>query len=139
MWLHAGWIATYIIMSCGQSFWRATPVRSLPQAMSAPLFRKLPGEPEGDITVSVEGRPVRVKAGDSAAAAALLAGLLATRVHPAGGSARAPYCMMGVCFECLMVIDGVPSRQACRVPVREGMLIERQDGRPGIAADHASA
>jgi NADH dehydrogenase/NADH:ubiquinone oxidoreductase subunit G len=34
--------------------------------------------------------------------------------------------MMGVCFECLMVIDGVPSRQACMVPVREGMRIERQ-------------
>ena len=36
--------------------------------------------------------------------------------------------MMGVCFECLMVIDGVPSRQACMVTVREGMRIERQTG-----------
>ena len=35
---------------------------------------------------------------------------------------------MGVCFECLMVIDGVASRQACMVPVRPGMRIERQAG-----------
>jgi D-hydroxyproline dehydrogenase subunit gamma len=39
--------------------------------------------------------------------------------------------MMGVCFECLMVIDGIASRQACLVPVREGMQIARQDGRRG--------
>ena len=44
------------------------------------------------------------------------------------GAPRAPYCMMGVCFDCLMTIDGVASRQACLVPVREGMRIERQRG-----------
>jgi hypothetical protein len=36
--------------------------------------------------------------------------------------------MMGVCFECLMVIDGMPSRQACMVRVTPGMRIERQLG-----------
>jgi predicted molibdopterin-dependent oxidoreductase YjgC len=37
--------------------------------------------------------------------------------------------MMGVCFECLVAIDGVGSRQACLVPVRDGMRIETQRGR----------
>jgi NADH dehydrogenase/NADH:ubiquinone oxidoreductase subunit G len=36
--------------------------------------------------------------------------------------------MMGACFECLMVIDGEPFRQACMVTVRDGMVIARQDG-----------
>jgi NADH dehydrogenase/NADH:ubiquinone oxidoreductase subunit G len=36
--------------------------------------------------------------------------------------------MMGVCFECLVEIDGVPARQSCLVPVREGMSIKRQIG-----------
>ncbi len=118
--------------------------------MPKPLFRKLPDAPGGhdmtvhditghDITVVVDGRPVRVKAGDSAAAAALLAGMAATRTHPVDGSPRAPYCMMGVCFECLMVIDDVPSRQACLVPVREGMRIERQEGRRNLLADRPSS
>lgn len=78
------------------------------------------------ITVYVEGKPVSVHPQDSAAAAALKAGLTHTRLSPVSGEQRAPYCMMGVCFECLMVIDGVPSRQACMVRVHPGMRIERQ-------------
>jgi hypothetical protein len=80
------------------------------------------------ITVFVEGAPVAVRAGDTAAVAAMLAGVTATRLSPVSNRPRAPYCMMGVCFECLMVIDGEPSRQACLEPVREGMRIEVQRG-----------
>jgi D-hydroxyproline dehydrogenase subunit gamma len=36
---------------------------------------------------------------------------------------------MGVCFDCLVTIDGVGSRQACLVPVHEGMNVETQQGR----------
>lgn len=80
------------------------------------------------VTVYVDGKPVSVGAGESAAAAALHAGLSYTRTSPITDEKRAPYCMMGVCFECLMVIDGVPSRQACMVKVAAGMRIERQIG-----------
>ncbi|RPI42440.1 MAG: (2Fe-2S)-binding protein [Betaproteobacteria bacterium] len=80
------------------------------------------------IVVYVEGTPVEVSAHDTAASAALRAGLGHTRTSPITGEKRAPYCMMGVCFECLMVIDGAASRQACMVPVRPGMRIERQHG-----------
>ena len=80
------------------------------------------------ITVYVDGKSVSVAANESAAAAALHAGIGYTRLSPITGEKRAPYCMMGVCFECLMVIDGVPSRQACMVRVHPGMRIERQLG-----------
>jgi D-hydroxyproline dehydrogenase subunit gamma len=92
------------------------------------MFRKPPDAPGERLTVLVDGRTVTVTAGDSAAAAALLAGVGATRTTPVGHAPRAPYCMMGVCFDCLMTIDGVASRQACLVEVREGMRIDRQDG-----------
>jgi predicted molibdopterin-dependent oxidoreductase YjgC len=36
--------------------------------------------------------------------------------------------MMGVCFECLVEIDGVANRQACMTEVRDGMRIKRQSG-----------
>jgi predicted molibdopterin-dependent oxidoreductase YjgC len=36
--------------------------------------------------------------------------------------------MMGVCFDCLMEIDGIPNRQACLVTVTEGMRINLQHG-----------
>lgn len=40
--------------------------------------------------------------------------------------------MMGVCFECLVEIDGIPNRQACMIPVREGMVVRRQKGAIGV-------
>ncbi len=85
------------------------------------------------VTVYVEGKALVVDARETAAGAALVAGLVYTRESPVNGDQRAPYCMMGVCFECLMVIDGVPSRQACMTPVREGMRIARQVTTGGVA------
>jgi predicted molibdopterin-dependent oxidoreductase YjgC len=35
---------------------------------------------------------------------------------------------MGVCFECLVVIDGKPDQQSCMVVVREGMTVQSQQG-----------
>lgn len=91
------------------------------------MFRKPPDRPDA-IEVDVEGVTLRVPPGTTAAAAALLAGLPSTRTSPVTGEPRAPYCLMGVCFECLLVIDDVPSRQGCLVTVRPGMKIRRQEG-----------
>jgi len=82
----------------------------------------------GPVTVYVDGVAMQANPIESAAAVVLRAGLVPTRTTPATGEPRAPYCMMGVCFDCLMTIDGVASRQACLTPVREGMRIDRQCG-----------
>ncbi|MHA6691391.1 (2Fe-2S)-binding protein [Devosia sp. A449] len=90
----------------------------------------LPGEP---VRIHIDDRLVEMQASDSVAAALLLAGLTTVRTTLVSGAPRAPYCMMGVCFECLVTIDGVANRQACMVDVQEGMQvqtqIERQSGR----------
>ena len=80
------------------------------------------------VSVVINGIEARVPASFSAAAAVLAAQPGATRTTPISGTPRAPYCMMGVCFECLMEIDGVPNQQGCLVPVAQGMKINRQDG-----------
>lgn len=80
------------------------------------------------VEVLVNGQPVRVPEGASAAAAVLALGVAAARATPVGGVPRLPYCMMGVCFDCLAEIDGVPNRQACMVPVAPGMRIAPQQG-----------
>ena len=90
------------------------------------------------IAVEVEGRTVRVPEGASAAAAVLLAGLGSLRDTPVSGSARAPYCMMGVCFECLVTINGIGNRQGCLIPVAEGMAIETQKGARSIASEYSA-
>jgi D-hydroxyproline dehydrogenase subunit gamma len=102
------------------------------------MFRLRPEAPAASIAVEVEGRTVHVPEGASAAAAVLLAGLASLRDTPVTGSTRAPYCMMGVCFECLAEIDGVPNRQSCMVPARPGMRIRRQRGAREIHPDHLS-
>ncbi len=82
------------------------------------------------VTVTVDGEPLQLREGDSVAAAVLLAGHRVYRAAVVGEAPRAPFCMMGVCFECLVEIDGVPNRQGCLIPVRSGLRIVRQLGLP---------
>lgn len=83
---------------------------------------------EQPIQIFVDERPLTCRAGDSVAAALLAAGIDACRETVVSGRARGPYCMMGVCYDCLMQIDGVANRQGCMTPVREGMQVRRQQG-----------
>jgi predicted molibdopterin-dependent oxidoreductase YjgC len=92
------------------------------------MFRRL-DEKGAALILTVDGKEIRARNGDTVAAAMLAAGSGRFRTTPVSGAPRAPYCMMGVCFDCLVTIDGVGSRQACLVPVREGMAIETQQGK----------
>ena len=93
------------------------------------MFRRLPETTGATVTVSIDGANVEVCAGDTVAAALLAAGVHQYRASAVSGAPRAPYCMMGVCFECLVTVDGVGNRQGCLIPVREGMRIETQRGK----------
>jgi sarcosine oxidase subunit alpha len=93
------------------------------------MFRRLPEAAGATLSVSVDGQRIEARAGDTVAAALLAAGFDHCRTTPVSGAPRAPYCMMGVCFECLVTVDGIGNRQGCLVPVREGMQIETQHGK----------
>ena len=99
------------------------------------MFRKRPDGAAAAVAVLVEGRTVRVPEGASAAAAFLVAGTDGIRETPMTGAARGPYCLMGVCFDCLAEIDGVPNRQSCMVTARPGMVIRRQRGRRRVGTE----
>ena len=91
----------------------------------ASTFRRL--EAEGPtLRFTFEGKAMTARAGDSVAAALLAAGVARFGERPAGGAPRGPWCMMGVCFDCLVEIDGIASRQACNTPLAEGMAVRRQ-------------
>jgi hypothetical protein len=89
----------------------------------------------GALTILFEGTPVPARQGESVAAALLAAGILAFRTTAVSGAPRGPFCMMGACFDCLAVVDGVGGVQTCLVPVREGMRVERQRGARDVAAE----
>lgn len=80
-----------------------------------------------EVVLTLDGRPVTAYEGESVAALLLAEGITATRVT-SGGEPRGVYCGMGVCFDCLVVVDGVPNTRACVTWVREGMTVERQAG-----------
>jgi sarcosine oxidase subunit alpha len=92
------------------------------------MFKRL-AETGPPVTLTVDGRPLAARSGDTVAAALLASGIDRCRTTPVSGAPRAPYCLMGVCFDCLVTIDGVGSRQACLVPVHDGMMVETQLGK----------
>jgi predicted molibdopterin-dependent oxidoreductase YjgC len=80
------------------------------------------------IQVKINGQRVIVQPNDSVASAILLSGIDVNRTTPVSGKKRAPYCMMGVCFDCLVKINGEDNIQACMTKVEENMDIQTQDG-----------
>ena len=81
------------------------------------------------VNVTIDGEAFVARENDTVAAALLAGGRTMCRTTPVSGAPRAPYCMMGVCFDCLVAIDGVGNRQGCLVRVADGMAIETQRGR----------
>ena len=78
------------------------------------------------VRFTFEGREVEARAGETIAAALIASGETTTRASVVSGAPRGPFCMMGVCFECLVEIDGVPNRQACMIVAEPGMQVTRQ-------------
>jgi predicted molibdopterin-dependent oxidoreductase YjgC len=92
------------------------------------MFRILEDRKFESIEIVLDGDAVSVPRGASVAAAMLQLDALPTGQTPISASARAPYCLMGVCFQCLMEIDGIANQRACVVEVQPGMQVRRQSG-----------
>ncbi len=97
------------------------------------MFELLPLSEGSKVCVDINGEAHVVAGYLNVAAAMLEAGLQACRTTPISGLPRGPFCMMGVCFDCLVEIDGVPNQQGCMVQVRDGMRIHPMQGKARIA------
>ena len=80
------------------------------------------------IAVTVDGRPISAFVGETVATALLAAGIRRFRRSVGRGTPRGPFCLMGVCKECLVAVDG---RQvlSCLARVVDGMRIETETRR----------
>ena len=93
------------------------------------MFKPLEGSaPHATVRFVLEGRTVQAQAGEMLATALLSAGMSRFRETPVSGSPRGPLCLMGVCFDCLVEINGRPNVQACMTPVEAGMVVRWQRG-----------
>lgn len=93
------------------------------------MYRSAVQDDRAPVEIVIEGQKFTARAGDTVAAALLASGVDARRATAVSGAPRLPYCMMGVCFDCLVTIDGIGNRQGCLISVAPGMRIEIQKGK----------
>jgi predicted molibdopterin-dependent oxidoreductase YjgC len=74
-----------------------------------------------EIHFQVDGQPILAYEGETIAVALIAAGHRAFR-HTAKGEPRGVFCGIGMCFDCMINVDGRNVR-ACLTPVREGMVV----------------
>ncbi|MEM8997602.1 MAG: (2Fe-2S)-binding protein [Acidobacteriota bacterium] len=80
------------------------------------------------LSFTFDREEIRAFEGETIAAALVAEGRTLFRRTARRGAPRGVFCGMGVCYDCLVQVDGRPNRQACLVPVRAGMRVETQIG-----------
>jgi len=102
------------------------------------MFTRISPDTSETVTIRFEGQELNVRKGLTIAAALLESGISHFRDTPVTNAPRAPYCMMGVCFECLVIVDGMANQQSCMTQVKDGMSIKRQTGAACVTAENLS-
>jgi hypothetical protein len=89
-------------------------------------WTRVPGAPT--FTFQFDGKPVVAAPGQTVAAALWAAGVRSWRTTRGTGAPRGLFCGIGVCFDCLVTIDGEPNQRACLVPARPELVVTTQVG-----------
>jgi aerobic-type carbon monoxide dehydrogenase small subunit (CoxS/CutS family) len=81
-----------------------------------------------NIEFTFDGEKISAITGQSVAAALLAANQRALRKTRFNNNERGVFCGIGVCFDCLVVIDGITNQRACLIEARPGMKVQTQVG-----------
>ncbi len=90
-----------------------------------PAERDPLGRCDRPLAVTVDGIRIPGVAGQTLASVLLAADRVAWRTAP-GGGARGVFCGIGVCFDCVATVNGVPDIRLCRRPARDGDVVITQ-------------
>jgi hypothetical protein len=82
-----------------------------------------------ELTFYFEGQPMKGFWGETIAAALVANGVKVFRHSERHKRPRGFFCAVGKCSSCLMIVDGRPNTMVCVEPLREGVRVERQQGR----------
>lgn len=80
-----------------------------------------------EVTITVDGLRLAGTDGQSIAGVMLAAGRAAWRTTAAGRRPRGLFCGIGVCFDCLVTVNGIRDVRACQRLAREGDAVTTQD------------
>jgi len=95
-------------------------------------------EPPRKVSFRFDDETIEAWEGETVATALLASGVVITGLRPASGRARGPYCLIGVCHECLVEIDGRSNQRACVTTVHPNMKVNRPTGLPRLKEEDGS-
>lgn len=75
--------------------------------------------------ISVDGQPVLAYPGETLATVMLCAGQRSFRTTEKNREPRGVYCGMGICFDCLVELNGRPNVRACVTVAQPGDRLKR--------------
>lgn len=75
-----------------------------------------------------QGEAVEAYEGEPIAAALIASGVRVFRYTPKRGEPRGLFCAIGLCTDCMMIVNGIPNTRTCVTPVEDGMQVEVQYG-----------
>lgn len=78
------------------------------------------------VTISFEGRTFTGTRGQSIAGVLLANDVLDWRTSSRRDEPRGLFCGIGVCFECVLTVDGERDVRACQRAAADGAVVERQ-------------
>ncbi len=79
------------------------------------------------VTIKVNGKDVSAYIGETLLAALIANGYKKLKKSPVLKEHRSGLCGMGVCYECLVTINGEKNVRACMEDIRPGMEIEIEE------------
>lgn len=80
--------------------------------------------PGDRVTFTFNGASCQATPGESLAAALLSSGARSLRRSGRTGESRGIYCGIGLCFDCIVTVDGQPNVRACMTLAADGMRVE---------------
>lgn len=83
------------------------------------------------VEITVDGRKIRAREGESIAAAMLAANIRIARYTSVRSEPRGLFCGILQCSDCMMIVNGVPNVKTCVTLVADGMVVQTQYGTEG--------
>lgn len=79
-------------------------------------------------TFDFDGRAVPFTPGQTVGAALVAVGVVSWRTTRRESRPRGIFCGIGICYDCLVTVDGHPNRRACLVLAEAGLTVRSQEG-----------
>ena len=75
------------------------------------------------VEFTFNGAPLKAVPGQTIAAAIFAADQKVLRTTRLKGEERSIFCGIGICWDCVVTVDGVMNQRACLIQVKEGMVV----------------